>query len=163
MTLSDVAFSEAHFPGISERRPPLPPSILFGQAGLILYIMRPQASRAGPAFRDSSKASTSRRDWRPVAVKLLAPHWSADNEHVRRFRREALDVSALNHPNIITIYEIGEWNGRDFIATEFVDGVTLREYMRAGNLTVAASLDIALQITSALAAARGAGIVHRDI
>jgi serine/threonine protein kinase/Flp pilus assembly protein TadD len=100
---------------------------------------------------------------RPVAIKLLAPHWAADNEQVRRFRREALAASALNHPNILTIYEIGEWQGRDFIATEFVEGVTLREYKRDAPLPVAVSLDIALQIAGALAAAHHAGIVHRDI
>jgi eukaryotic-like serine/threonine-protein kinase len=100
---------------------------------------------------------------RPAAVKLLAPHWATDQGHVRRFHREALSASALNHPNILTIHEIGEWQGRDFIATEFVDGVTLREYMRHESLPVAVSLEIALQIASALATAHRAGIVHCDI
>jgi serine/threonine-protein kinase len=100
---------------------------------------------------------------RPVALKLLAAHLTADEDRVRRFRLEALAASALNHPNIITVYEIGQCQGRDFIATEYVEGVTLRVRMRGRPLSIAASLDIALQIASALAAAHGAGIVHRDI
>jgi serine/threonine-protein kinase len=100
---------------------------------------------------------------RPAAVKLLARHRSADKDRVRRFRREALAASALNHPNILTIYEIGEWNGRDFIAAEFVDGVTLRDYMRNECPPIAVSLDVAAEIAGALDAAHSAGIVHRDI
>jgi serine/threonine-protein kinase len=100
---------------------------------------------------------------RPVALKVLSARLAADEERVRRFRREALSASALNHPNIITIHEIGQWQGRDFIATEFVDGVTLRTHMCERRLTLAASIDIALQIAGALAAAHGAGLVHRDI
>jgi eukaryotic-like serine/threonine-protein kinase len=100
---------------------------------------------------------------RPVAIKLLARHWVDDYGQIRRFRREALAASALNHPNILTIHEIGEWEGRDFIATEFVDGMTLREHLGGRTLGIEESLGIALQIASALAAAHSAGIVHRDI
>jgi Tol biopolymer transport system component len=100
---------------------------------------------------------------RRAALKLLSAHLTTNEERVRRFRQEALTASALNHPNIITVYDVGAWNGRDYIATEFVEGVTLREHMRAAPLPLAASLDIALQIISALAAAHDAGVVHRDI
>src|SRR5262249_9422068 len=100
---------------------------------------------------------------RPAALKLLAAHLTADEERVRRFRREALAASALNHPNILTVYEVGRWQGRDFIATEFVAGVTLRTRMRGKKLSLADALDIALQVASALVAAHAAGIVHRDI
>jgi serine/threonine-protein kinase len=100
---------------------------------------------------------------RPAALKLLAAHLTADEERVRRFRQEALTVSALNHPNIITVYEIGQWRGRDFIATEYVEGVTLRTRMCGRGVSLSASLNIAAQVAGALAAAHGAGIVHRDI
>jgi TolB-like protein/Tfp pilus assembly protein PilF len=101
---------------------------------------------------------------RLVALKLLPAHVAADDERARRFRREALAASALNHPNIVTVYEVGEWNGRDYIATEFVDGVTLRARLRGRRpLPLAASIDIALQCASALAAAHRSGIVHRDV
>jgi eukaryotic-like serine/threonine-protein kinase len=100
---------------------------------------------------------------RRVALKLLAAHLTADEERVRRFRQEALAASALNHPNILTVYEVGRWRGRDFIATEYVEGVTLRTRMRGKGLSLADALDITLQIVGALAAAHAAGIVHRDI
>jgi len=100
---------------------------------------------------------------RPVAIKFLARRWAADQENVARFRQEALAVSALNHPNIVTIYEVGEWQGRNFIVAEYVDGMTLRQYMGSQTPSIASSLEIASQIAKALAAAHGAGIVHRDI
>ncbi|HYE14565.1 MAG TPA: protein kinase [Pyrinomonadaceae bacterium] len=100
---------------------------------------------------------------RPVALKLLSAHFMADEEHVRRFQREALAASALNHPNIVTVHEVGEWNGRDFLVTEYVEGVTLRTRMRGRRLSPAAAIDIALQVAGALSAAHDAGIVHRDI
>jgi eukaryotic-like serine/threonine-protein kinase len=100
---------------------------------------------------------------RPVALKLLSAHFTLDEEHVRRFRQEAYAASALNHPNIVTIYEIGKWQGRHFIATEFVDGITLRGRLRRGRLPLAEALDIALQIAGALSAAHDAGIIHRDL
>ena len=81
----------------------------------------------------------------------------------RRFEHEALAASALNHPNILTIYEFGQADGLHFIASEFIDGATLRQRMANGRLELNASIDIAIQIASALAAAHASGIVHRDI
>lgn len=100
---------------------------------------------------------------RNVALKLLAAHITEDKDRVSRFRQEAFATSALNHPNIITIYEIGEWNGRDFIVTEFVEGTTLRSLLHNKKLSIGETLDITLQITNGLTAAHDAEIVHRDI
>jgi serine/threonine-protein kinase len=100
---------------------------------------------------------------RPVALKMLPPDFTANPERLRRFRQEARATSALNHPNILTIYEVGENEGAHFIATEFIDGVTLRTHMARNSLKIAEALDIAIQMTSALDAAHRAGIVHRDI
>ncbi len=99
---------------------------------------------------------------RKVALKLLPAEFTRDAARVRRFEQEARAASALNHPNIITIHEIGEENGAHYIATEFIDGQTLRERL-AEKLTINAALDIAVQIAAALAAAHEAGITHRDI
>jgi serine/threonine protein kinase len=99
---------------------------------------------------------------RKVALKLLPQKFTQDREQVLRFQQEARATSALNHPNILTIYEIGEFEGRHFIATEFIDGQTLRELMNA-QIKLRAALDVATQVASALSAAHEAGIVHRDI
>ena len=100
---------------------------------------------------------------RNVALKLLPTDYTADKDRLRLFQQEAQAASALNHPNILTIHELGEVNGRQFIATEFVDGETLRERMKRAQVSLDAALDIAIQVTSALAAAHRAGIIHRDI
>jgi eukaryotic-like serine/threonine-protein kinase len=100
---------------------------------------------------------------REIALKLLPVHFTTNQERMRRFQQEARVTSALNHPNIITIHEIGQVENRNFIATEFVDGETLRQRMKRGSLTLNESLDIAIQVCSALAAAHNAEIVHRDI
>lgn len=100
---------------------------------------------------------------RHVAVKLLSNYDGAEEERMRRFRQEALAASALNHPNILTIYEIGEYEGANFITAEFIDGMTLRARMAAGALPLNLALDIAIQTASALSAAHNSGIVHRDI
>ncbi len=100
---------------------------------------------------------------RKIALKLLPPEFTTNHERVRRFQQEARAASALNHPNIIIIHEIGEVDGRHFIATEFVDGQTLRQRLKRESLTLFESLNIAIQVCSALAAAHKAGIVHRDI
>ena len=97
-----------------------------------------------------------------VALKLLRRDLR-DRDWATVFRQEALAASALNHPNILTIYEIGEHEGTSFIAAEYVDGVTLRERLKHGAIPAAQLLDIAIQIAEGLAAAHEAGVIHRDI
>jgi serine/threonine protein kinase len=100
---------------------------------------------------------------RKVALKLLPGEFTRDRERLQRFEREARAASALNHPNIITIFEIGRVNDIHFIATEFIDGQTLRQRMRSAPVKLDEALDAAMQAASALATAHQAGIVHRDI
>ena len=100
---------------------------------------------------------------RRIALKLLPLEYTSHRDRLRRFEQEAQAASALNHPNILTIHEIGQFDGQQFIATEFVEGETLRERMNRGALTLTEALDIAIQVTGALAAAHNAGIIHRDI
>jgi serine/threonine protein kinase/tetratricopeptide (TPR) repeat protein len=99
---------------------------------------------------------------RMVALKLLPSQFTEDLTRMRRFQQEARAVSSLNHPNILTIYEIGEADNEHFIAMEYVEGKTLRQRMGEG-MNLSAVLDVAIQIATALAAAHQAGIVHRDI
>ncbi len=100
---------------------------------------------------------------REVALKVLLPEFCSDLERVRRFKMEAKAASALNHPNIITIYEINEDDGKLFIATELVDGSTVRELLDQGELTAGEAVRIAQSAAEALAVAHEAQIVHRDI
>ena len=100
---------------------------------------------------------------REVALKLLPDEFASDAERVKRFEREARIASALNHPNILTIYEIGRDGETIFIATEFVKGLTLRQRLADGPIDPAEAVDVAAQMASALEAAHSAGIVHRDI
>src|SRR6185436_16449250 len=103
---------------------------------------------------------------RKAALKILPRHFVADVERAERFRREAWALSALNHPNLITIYEVGESGGVNFIAMEFVVGRTLRPMIDGGmdgGLSLKESLVIASQVAEALAVAHQAGVVHRDI
>jgi serine/threonine protein kinase len=100
---------------------------------------------------------------RKVALKLLPPGLLSDPEIKRRFSQEARAVSALNHPQIVTIYDIGSAEGRDFIAMEYVEGETLREILVAGPIDVRRAFDLVSQAASGLAAAHESGIVHRDI
>ena len=107
--------------------------------------------------------ATDTRLKRKVALKLLPNEYTADKILLRRLEQEAQTASALNHPNIITIYEVGTDGKLNFIATEFIDGQTLRQKLRGVGLPCKETLEIARQITSALVAAHQAGIVHRDI
>jgi serine/threonine-protein kinase len=100
---------------------------------------------------------------RDVAIKILPEKFMQNASAVERFRREAHAASALNHPNILTIYDIGEHDKIHFIATEFVEGETLRERLQSAPLALAEALDVAVQVSGALVAAHNAGIIHRDI
>jgi len=100
---------------------------------------------------------------RAVAVKLLPGHLAEDEDRLRRLEQEAYAASSLNHPNILTIHEVGVHDGTHFIATEFVDGESLRHRLAQGRLELREVLDIGVQVASALGAAHAAGIVHRDI
>ncbi|MBL8205853.1 MAG: serine/threonine-protein kinase [Blastocatellia bacterium] len=100
---------------------------------------------------------------RRVALKLLPTAFSQDAERVRRFEREARAASALNHPNIITIHEISTEGDTHFIATEYIEGETLRAHLANQSASFKTVLEIAIQIASALEAAHTAGIIHRDI
>jgi serine/threonine protein kinase len=100
---------------------------------------------------------------RDVALKLLPAAFTRDAERLRRFEREARAASALSHPNITTVFEVGEADGEHYIAIEYVDGPTLRERLSAGPLPLGEALDVGAQVADALAAAHEAGIVHRDV
>lgn len=100
---------------------------------------------------------------RPVALKFLPTELANDQKRINRFFREAKAASALNHPNIVTVHEVGESKGQYFIATEYVRGLTLRQQMANGQMEIRDVLVVVTQIASALAAAHAAGIVHRDI
>ena len=100
---------------------------------------------------------------RKVALKLLPEHLTADETQLSRFKIEARSASALNHPNILTVYEIGAEGNRHFIATEFIEGITLRAMLMRGRLNLHDALEIAVQVASALAAAHETGVVHRDV
>jgi serine/threonine protein kinase len=99
---------------------------------------------------------------RTIAIKVI-PATMRDPETMRRLEAEALSASALNHPNILTVHEFGVQDGVQYLATEFVEGQTLRDRLREGRFTIAGALDVILQTASALGAAHAAGLVHRDV
>src|SRR6266498_1931861 len=100
---------------------------------------------------------------RKAALKLLPERFTGDAERLKRFQQEAHAVVGLNHPNILTIYEIGEDHSTHYIASELIEGETLRQRLMRGRIEVGEGVDIAIQVASALAAAHETGIVHRDI
>src|SRR5438309_761536 len=100
---------------------------------------------------------------RKAALKLLPTRFTGDAERLKRFQQEAHAVVALNHPNILTVYEIGEDHSIHYIASELIEGETLRERLAHGRMQLSEAVDVAIQVASALAAAHQAGIVHRDI
>ncbi len=128
------------------------------QLGSYLILKKLGAGGMGEVYL----AKDSRLD-RTVALKVLSPDVSADKRRMQRFRQEAKVASSLNQPNILTIYEFGEIKDLTFLATEFVDGETLRAYLHDKRLKLTEILDIAIQVLAALDAAHEASIVHRDI
>jgi eukaryotic-like serine/threonine-protein kinase len=107
--------------------------------------------------------ATQSRLGRQVAIKVLSPEFASDPDRLRRFEQEARSASALNHPNIISIYDVGCEGANSYIAMEFVDGKTLRDLLEAGPIPTKKSLQIVAQIADGLAKAHAAGIVHRDV
>lgn len=146
-------------PGIGRRtgsrREPVRPGMMFGRYEIVEQI---GAGGMGEVYL----ARDVHLD-RKVAIKLLAEEFTRDARSLRRFVREARAASALNHPNILTVYEIHNEDGIHFIATEFIEGETLRRMIAARRIDLCDALDIAAQIAGALAAAHASGIVHRDI
>src|SRR5436190_3309294 len=100
---------------------------------------------------------------RKAALKLLPMRFTGDAERLKRFRQEARAVVALNHPNILTVYEIGEDHAIHYIASELIEGESLRDRLARGRMGLNEAVDVAIQVASALVAAHEAGIVHRDI
>ena len=103
------------------------------------------------------------RSKRKAVIKLLPARFTVDTERIRRFQQEAQTVIALNHPNIVTIYEIGDENGTHYIISELIEGETLRQRLARGSMPPEKIVEVGVQIGNALAAAHRAGVVHRDI
>ena len=120
-------------------------------------------SRLGTGGMGEVHLAEDTRLGRKIALKILPSEFVADADRIRRFEQEARAVSALNHPNILVIYEIGHEHGIHYIATEYIEGQTLREKLQQGKINLCATLDIGAQIAEALHAAHTTGIVHRDI
>jgi serine/threonine protein kinase/Tfp pilus assembly protein PilF len=100
---------------------------------------------------------------RRLALKVLSTRTARDEERIQRFEREARAISGLNHPNILTVYDVGYDSGMQFIATEYIEGDTLRTILDKGRLDVRQTINIGTQIAEAIAAAHGAGVIHRDL
>ena len=151
-------------------------SFLETSASAVLELRRPGAdlggqtlgtyrllSRIGAGAMGEVYAAHDEKLNRRVAVKLIATDLARDLDRLQRFRQEAHAASSLNHPNIVVVHDFGELELRPFIVTELVEGVTLRERLKEGPLPIPEAIEIALQVTSALAAAHARGLVHRDI
>lgn len=139
-----------------------PPASVLQAAGRMLGQYQISSPLGAGAMGEVYLAHDTRLD-RRVAVKILPARFTGERARVARFMLEAKASSALNHPNIVTVYDGGEDRGVWYIATEFIDGVTLRHRINEGKLPISEALDIAIQCGVALDAAHSAGVLHRDI
>jgi eukaryotic-like serine/threonine-protein kinase len=121
------------------------------------------STRIGSGGMGEVYLATDIRAGRKAALKLLPVRFTGDAERLNRFQQEARAVVALNHPNILTVYEVGEDHATHYIASELIEGETLRQRLMRGRMQLSEAVDVAIQVASALAAAHDAGIVHRDI
>jgi len=112
----------------------------------------------GEVYR--ARDATLKRD---VAIKVLPEYWSRDPERLLRFEHEAQTTAALNHPNIVSIFHVGQYDGSPYIVTELLQGETLRDRLRRGPMRLREVLDYGIELARGLAAAHDAGIVHRDL
>ena len=141
--------------GNSESAMPLPPNTTLAHYTLISKI---GAGGMGEVYR--ARDSRLARD---VAIKLLPPEVSTDSDRLQRFEQEARATSALNHPNILTVYDIGTHEGSPYIVAELLEGEELRDRLDSGSIPLRKAIDYAQQIVSGLSAAHEKGIVHRDL
>ena len=130
--------------------------------GRVVGTYRIEARIGAGGMGEVFRAHDSKLD-RPVALKLLPADVASNPDRLRRFHAEARAASSINHPNILVIHDFGEVDGCPFIISELVEGETLRDRIRRGAIPPAEALDIAIQVSTALAAAHARGIVHRDI
>ena len=121
------------------------------------------ASRLGAGGMGEVYLARDTRLGRLVALKLLSEEFTTNRDRLARFKKEARATSALNHPNIVTIHEIGSDGSRHYIVTEFIEGVTVRKRLARGRVRWTEAVDVAIQIATALSAAHSHGIIHRDI
>jgi len=131
---------------------------MFETLGHYKILERIGAGGMGEVYR--AHDATLKRD---VAIKVLPEYWSRDPERLRRFEQEAQATAALNHPNIVSIFHVGQFNGSPYIVTELLHGETLRERLRHGPMRLREATDVGIDIARGLAAAHDAGIVHRDL
>jgi len=132
------------------------------EPGIILGSYKVVRSIGAGGMGELYMAHDERLD-RDVAIKMLPTDLSQEEERLERFKREAKATSALNHPNILTVYDIGEQDGRPFIVEELLDGEELRDRLNEGPIPIRKVIDYAQQIVSGLSAAHEKGIVHRDL
>src|SRR5437762_9189815 len=121
------------------------------------------SKRIGSGGMGEVYLATDIKGGRKAALKLLPTHFTGDAERLHRFQQEAHALVGLNHPNILTVYEIGEDHSTHYIASELIEGETLRQRLMRGRMELDEAIDVAIQVASALAAAHQTGIVHRDI